>query len=124
MKKYAQLSDCPLFQPGTDIEVWFMKREFFRDFNFGDFKGFDPKDPSKTHTLLGTCADPKPGLSYETCLKIMICQLQAERWSPNVEANELIRSKGLGHTSMSVGDCIRFRTGECFLCDNFGWKNF
>lgn len=32
--------------------------------------------------------------------------MQGEIWSPNGEANELIRSKEIRHTSMSVGDVI------------------
>ncbi len=31
---------------------------------------------------------------------------QAEVWSPNGEARDLIRSLGLHHTSMSIGDVI------------------
>jgi hypothetical protein len=38
---------------------------------------------------------------------------QGEIWSPNGEACELIRAKGLVHTSMSVGDVIEnTRSGE------------
>jgi hypothetical protein len=33
--------------------------------------------------------------------------MQAEVWSPLGEASELIRSKGLQHTSMSIGDVIQ-----------------
>ena len=33
-------------------------------------------------------------------------QNQGEVWSPNGEARDLIRRKGLRHTSMSVGDVI------------------
>lgn len=40
--------------------------------------------------------------------------MQGEIWSPNGEANELIRSKGLFHTSMSVGDCAVDETGKNF----------
>lgn len=33
-------------------------------------------------------------------------KMQGEIWSPNGEARELIRSKDLRHTSMSIGDVI------------------
>ena len=32
--------------------------------------------------------------------------MQADIWSPNGEANDLIQSKGLQHTSMSIGDVL------------------
>jgi hypothetical protein len=35
---------------------------------------------------------------------------QGEVWSPNGEANNLIREKGASHTSMSIGDIIQLGT--------------
>ncbi|SHH52525.1 hypothetical protein [Ferrimonas marina] len=56
-----------------------------------------------------------------------ICHLmQGEMWSPQGEARELIRAKGLQHTSMSVGDIIvRPVDGgerEVFMVDRFGFE--
>ena len=39
-------------------------------------------------------------------LEEMFYAMQGEVWSPHGEARELIRSLGLKHTSMSVGDVI------------------
>jgi hypothetical protein len=50
-------------------------------------------------------------------------KMQGEIWSPNGEARELIQSKGLSHTSMSVGDLVVDDQGIVQLVDNFGWKN-
>jgi len=53
--------------------------------------------------------------------------MQAEQWSPNGEAKNLIRRKKLNHTSFSLGD-ILFPTGpqepedEYFICDTVGWR--
>ncbi len=38
--------------------------------------------------------------------------MQAEVWSPGGQANDLIRAKGLHHTSMSIGDVIEAPDGK------------
>jgi hypothetical protein len=49
--------------------------------------------------------------------------MQGEVWSPNGEARELILSKGLEHTSMTVGDVIRsHQTGEHWMVGQFGFE--
>ncbi len=48
-------------------------------------------------------------------------RMQAEKWSPNGEVTELIRSLGLPHTSMSVGDLI-YDGLEYWLCCSIGWR--
>jgi len=52
----------------------------------------------------------------------VMCQMQAENWSPNGEARPLIRSLGLRHTSMSIGDVVVNEYGRAFQCDIIGWK--
>jgi len=47
---------------------------------------------------------------------------QARNWSPNGEARELIKSKGLRHTSLHVGDIVEFDDGTRYICDNVGWN--
>jgi len=39
-------------------------------------------------------------------LEEVYCEMQAENWSPNGEARELIKSLGLSHTSMMLGDIV------------------
>jgi len=51
-------------------------------------------------------------------------KMQAEVWSPRGEARELILSKGLSHTSMSMGDIIVIRpSGEVFVVDSIGFSS-
>lgn len=54
---------------------------------------------NETHALLGNidCSD------LDTIYRIM----QGEAWSPNGEACDLLKSLGIDHTSMSVGDVIQ-----------------
>ena len=50
------------------------------------------------------------------------CAMQGEIWSPNGEARELIQSKGLQHTSMSVGDVIIDDVGNAHTVAGAGFK--
>lgn len=50
-------------------------------------------------------------------------QSQGEIWSPNGEAMELIKNKGLAHTSMYPGDVVYCTDNDTYyLCDSIGWK--
>ncbi|RLA02518.1 MAG: hypothetical protein DRQ42_00475 [Gammaproteobacteria bacterium] len=48
--------------------------------------------------------------------------MQAEVWSPEGEASELIRGLGLYHTSMSVGDCVMQYPHKLYQVDSVGFK--
>jgi hypothetical protein len=84
----------------TKFEVWYMRPEFARFDMEGDCP--DPRHLSKTHIHLKTLE--LEGGSAQ--LERVFHEMQGEIWSPNGEARELIRSKGLRHTSMSIGDVI------------------
>jgi hypothetical protein len=122
-KQLATLNSCPLFPEGDDVEVWYSKTEYFGPFNLGEYAEFDPQDLSKTHILLGTTDRPKDEKNRESLSRLFI-DLQGENWSPNGEANFLIRRLGLSHTSMSVGDVIRFKTGEVYFCKPISWSQY
>ena len=49
-------------------------------------------------------------------------RMQGESWSPHGEARALLRSLGLGHTSMSVGDVLQDGEGACWECLDQGWR--
>jgi len=50
-------------------------------------------------------------------------RMQGEIWSPNSEAKELIKYKGLMHTSMSIGDVARdILNNIWYIIDTFGVK--
>lgn len=99
-------------------EIWYSKPETFRDLIVGSFgKGYlniDPKNLNKTHIKLTTipATDPEDVFS----------KMQGENWSPRGEARELITSKGLNHTSMSVGD-VMVVNGKALMVDNMGFIN-
>jgi hypothetical protein len=49
--------------------------------------------------------------------------MQGEIWSPRGQARELISGLGLGHTSMSVSDCLLDNvTGDLLQCDICGFR--
>lgn len=106
----------------TDIAIYYCKDEYARDFMFGDFAAFDKSNPEKTHTLLGYVSyNFDLYMDAQAARNILYRELQGEFWSPNGEANSLIRSKGLSHTSMSVGDIIKI--GNKFhICKMIGWE--
>jgi hypothetical protein len=50
-------------------------------------------------------------------------KMQGEIWSPKGEAEWLIRTLGLDHTSMSIGDVAHnTKTGEYWQVNRSGWK--
>ena len=114
-EQYVSLNDAI---PEGKTEIWYMKPENFRDLIMGyDFSkdrvNIDKNDLSKTHIHLGNIDIDDPEEIFE--------KLQGESWSPNGEAKELIQSKGLQHTSMSVGDIIKIN-GKVMIVDNTGFK--
>jgi hypothetical protein len=112
---YDTLSDASkyndIFQQGS-TEVWYAKPEFFGSFMF-ETDRIDKEDLNKTHILLGQIK----GSDLEEIFRNM----QGEKWSPKGEARNLIRGKGLAHTSMSVGDIVVIN-GEIFVCAMQGFK--
>lgn len=93
-------------------QVWYMKPDFFRNGITGTTP--DPKNLAHTHVhLKDVDADG---------INAVYTAMQGEVWSPNGEARELIQSKGLQHTSMSVGDVIVDDVGNAHLVANIGFK--
>jgi len=101
--------------------VYYMKPEFFREgimgYHWLETKGIAPTNQTmrKTHVFVRSlAADGLDAAFYE---------MQGENWSLNGEARELIKSLGLQHTSMSVGDIIsEFKTGNVYIVDTFGFR--
>lgn len=101
------------FAPGK-TEVWYWKDSYASltfgfDYAVKEGRLPDCKNLEKTHVKLGTLAETNKERIYQ--------MLQGEVWSPNGEANKLIRSLGISHTSMSVGDIIKLPNGVCFFVD-------
>ena len=133
--QYRTLNDAAVLNPGYAkgrTEIWYFKRGSGNDIDAAylysrgpDFfeKGVaehpeweqfrvDSRNLAKTHALLGSIQETNP----ETIFDMM----QGENWSPRGEARGLIRSKGLAHTSMSVGDIIKIG-GKVMMVDRMGF---
>lgn len=126
--KYKTLNDAAKLEDGLgkgSTEIWYMKPEYFRDFNMGwkflirhhgetTGKLKFSEIPQKSHILLGKIKEKNPGNIFR--------MMQGEIWSPYGEANNLIRKKGLHHTSMSVGDIIKVGN-KILMVDMSGFKD-
>lgn len=91
---------------GRSAEVWYMKPEVFRDFSMGVkfiLSQGERALPTRatlgeTHVFLGEVGARDPDEVWE--------MMQAEVWSPGGEARGFLQSRGVKHTSMSVGDVV------------------
>jgi hypothetical protein len=91
-------------------QVWYMKPSFFRGIVGASP---DPNDLSATHVHLKDIeAD-----SQDDALD----RMQAD-WLPNGEALDLIRSKGLQHTSMTIGDVLVDEADAVYLVTAIGFN--
>jgi hypothetical protein len=105
----------------TKFAVWYMKPSWFREGIC--YAKPDPLDLDKTHILLKE-VEVDSGRSVEHQLEKLWVGMQGEVWSPNGEARPLIRSKGLQHTSMSVGDvAVEVTTGNVWLVASMGFES-
>lgn len=100
--------------------VWYMRPEVFRDFSMGPewLAERNIALPTvgtleDTHILLGFVDEQNPDSVWG--------MMQGEVWSPEGEARELIRRKGLRHTSMSVGDVVQYGK-HLYMIDGVGTK--
>ena len=104
--------------PTGNTEIWYTNKDNFRDlvmgYNFNLRNGTlpDPNNMKETHTLVGTMP--------EYNLNKIFMDMQGDNWSPEGEARESLRNKGISHTSMCVGDVIKTKDGT-FMVDNAGF---
>lgn len=103
----------------SQFRVFYMRPSFFRDGCMG-VEWLAERDLMPTlATLDATHVELRTVEAHNTEAAWLACQ--GEFWSPNGEARELIQSKGLAHTSMSVGDCLVDDKGRLHVCDRFGF---
>jgi len=95
-------------------QVWYMRPAFFSDGITGS-RLPDARNLSATHVHLKDVETTRG-------LEAVYTEMQGEVWSPNGEARELIQSKGLQHTSMSIGDVIVDDVGNAHVVSNVGYK--
>lgn len=117
---YTSLNDAVITDAILAVgptQVWFVKNEYYRAFCMGaefakaDGVEFDPKNPKKTHVLVGYVTDAEKEELFDA--------LQGENWSPNGEARDLVKSLST-HTSMSVGDVL-IQHGDPYMVEDFGF---
>ena len=92
--------------------VYYMKPEWFREFSLGTT--LPARDRlAETHTFVRDVEARDLDEVYH--------RSQAEIWSPNGEASDLIRVKGLRRTSMGVGDVIEDPQGTFWAVASVGF---
>lgn len=101
------------------FQVWYMRPAFFSD-GLGGAKP-DPTNLTATHIHLTDLHLPERD-SRRDPLEYVFAAMQAEVWSANGEANDLITRKGLLHTSMSVGDVIVTEENRTFVVASIGFN--
>jgi hypothetical protein len=101
----------------TSIAIHYMRPAWFREGIMGARP--DPANLAATHVFLRQMEiyEERIPQALEDAYSLM----QGEVWSPNGEARELIRSKDLEHTSMSVGD-IAIVNGKAWIVASFGFE--
>jgi hypothetical protein len=75
----------------------------------------------ETHVELMDLVIPN-STAPEVSLEEVFVRMQSDVWSLNGEAKELIRSKGLAHTSMSVGDVVKTKSNILYVCEAHSWR--
>jgi len=96
----------------TTFSIWYAKPEQRRREDY-----VHPTDLEQTHVHVKDLVLP----GGENQLERVFHDMQAEIWSPNGEACDLIESKGLWHTSMSMGDIVVVN-GAVYEVASFGFK--
>lgn len=107
---FSQIKDSAAIQAlistsGTNVEIWYATNlHWDKQHPYANIHQY----LSEHYTMLGS-------LNTKATLEEVYCVMQGENWSPMGEARDLIRSKGLSHTSLSIGDVVRIgqRYYEC-----------
>jgi hypothetical protein len=89
--------------------------EQIRDIMFGMDDKIDITRLRDTHGKIGTIRE-------DAQVEEVFSALQGENWSPEGEAKGVIVGAGVRHTSMSVGDLLRYPNGEIQMVAPLGFK--
>ena len=101
-------------------QIWYMRPEWFREGICGEKP--DPTNLDATHVFLTSIAIKASHDRADWTLQEVYHRMQGDVWSPNGEARQLIESKGLSHTSMSVGDIAIDEAGKAHIVASFGFE--
>lgn len=113
----ASLTGNPAYGTGT-TKVWYARPDFKRDAIMGlEWLREHGQTPSRslleaTYVCVGTVNLDDPEDVWDA--------MQGERWSPGGQARSLIKTLGLAHTTLCVGDIAEIN-GQLWFCDNTGW---
>jgi hypothetical protein len=91
------------------VTVWYVAANSTRDFLgmcANKAQEYAKLELGVTHIQLCEFFVSKEQSDNTTCEQTFI-RMQGENWSPQGEARDLIASKGLSHTSFSVGDIVQ-----------------
>lgn len=116
-KQYTSLADV---YPEGSTEIWYWKEDFARDAMMGAAfmakQGVlpTPETVPDNYVLIGKMRETNPDKIFH--------MMQGEIWSPEGQANNMIRSSGTGHTSMSVGDIIKVGN-KWLMVDRYGFQD-
>lgn len=108
--RYTNLNQAqhlmPALAEGT-TKIWYFTTTSNREI-FGMMFGYEQEKISARSSILDDIKSTHVMLGSIACIDLdeIFVALQGESYSPNGEAYSLIKSKKLGHTSMSIGDII------------------
>lgn len=109
--RYSISNEASYNEEHDEISIWYMKPSFLRG-TVGSSP--DPNKLAATHThLKDIVAD-----NQEDALS----RMRAENWSPNGEALDLLQSKGLQHTTMTIGDVLVDESDAVYLVTGIGFS--
>jgi methylphosphotriester-DNA--protein-cysteine methyltransferase len=125
VKQYTDIHDTGIadLNPGSS-EIWYLKgyhqlQNLHNEYSMGSTwmtqHGVEfptKKTLSRTHVCVGKVQSKNKDKIYHI--------MQGDIWSPNGEANQLIESLGLDHTSISMGD-ILIIDDVLYMVDRFGF---
>lgn len=103
-----------------NTQIWYWKENLGNEMMKGyDYLKVNQKLPNvenlgATHVLIGAVA--------ETNEDKIFSMMQAEVWSPQNQADDMINNLGVGHTGMSVGDII-VKGNDVLMVDKTGFVN-
>ena len=100
------------------VQIWYWKQRFSMEALSMHNNLFleavrKNNDLTKTHVHLGNIDASDPEDAY--------AKMQGEFWSPNGEAYNFISQKGVGHTTMSLGDVVVMPDGKRLMVASIGF---
>ena len=98
-------------------EIWYKRRPTFRsdpDLRIDNLEATHVH----VHNLGITCLAGAWGDALGFCYQ----QMQGEVWSSHLQAKQILRRRGVGHTSLSIGDVVVMPNDKVWECTESGWR--